>query len=91
LLIPKCFRKNIHAVRVFFSDFSGFLPYYPQSPAERNDMAGGTLAPVGSAPLHVDQYHAKLTWYVFVVALVAASGGLLFGYDIGITGESYFS
>lgn len=27
-----------------------------------------------------------LTWYVIFVAIVAASGGLLFGYDLGVTG-----
>jgi hypothetical protein len=32
-------------------------------------------------------YHSKLNSYVVVVSLVAASGGLLFGYDLGVTGQ----
>ncbi|KAL4428661.1 hypothetical protein ABPG77_009767 [Micractinium sp. CCAP 211/92] len=31
-------------------------------------------------------YHGRLTFYVILVAAVAAAGGLLFGYDIGVTG-----
>lgn len=36
-------------------------------------------------------YHSKLNSYVMVVSLVAASGGLLFGYDLGVTGQSLSS
>lgn len=32
------------------------------------------------------EYEAKLTGYVVFVAFLAASGGLLFGYDLGVTG-----
>lgn len=32
------------------------------------------------------EYEAKLTGYVIFVAFLAASGGLLFGYDLGVTG-----
>lgn len=33
------------------------------------------------------EYPAKVTAYVVISCLVAASGGLIFGYDIGISGK----
>uniref|UniRef100_A0A1D2A345 Major facilitator superfamily (MFS) profile domain-containing protein n=2 Tax=Auxenochlorella protothecoides TaxID=3075 RepID=A0A1D2A345_AUXPR len=47
-------------------------------------MAGGGMASVAGA--NVDQYNGRLTGYVISVAIMAACGGLLFGYDIGVTG-----
>lgn len=33
------------------------------------------------------KYHGgKMTSYVFLACLIASSGGLIFGYDIGISG-----
>lgn len=33
------------------------------------------------------EYEGKVTVFVVLACIVAASGGLLFGYDIGITGR----
>jgi len=32
-------------------------------------------------------YPGKMTVFVFLACLVASSGGLIFGYDIGISGK----
>ncbi|KAI4991096.1 hypothetical protein ZWY2020_039467 [Hordeum vulgare] len=46
-------------------------------------MAGGAAA--GAAAARQD-YPGRLTLFVFMACLVAATGGLIFGYDIGISG-----
>ena len=47
-------------------------------------MAGGmVVADIGG---RARDYNGRVTWYVVLVALIASSGGLLFGYDLGITG-----
>lgn len=47
-------------------------------------MAGGmVVTDVGGRS---SEYNGKVTWYVVLVSLIAASGGLLFGYDLGVTG-----
>lgn len=33
------------------------------------------------------QFEGKVTFYVVICALIAATGGLMFGYDIGISGN----
>ncbi|RWV97288.1 hypothetical protein GW17_00039940 [Ensete ventricosum] len=45
-------------------------------------MAGGAVAVAGV----VKDYPGKMTLFVFFTCLVASSGGLIFGYDIGISG-----
>lgn len=47
-------------------------------------MAGGVFAGNGQ----VKEYGGKLTASVIITCVVAASGGLIFGYDIGISGSS---
>ncbi|CAI5984010.1 unnamed protein product [Closterium sp. NIES-64] len=46
-------------------------------------MAGGGMVPVSPGS---HQFNGRVTACVILSSLVAASGGLLFGYDIGITG-----
>eukprot|EP00898_Chlorokybus_atmophyticus_P004016 jgi/Chlat1/4615/Chrsp293S04361 len=46
-------------------------------------MAGGAVVPVGAPG---KRYNGRVTAYVIWSCVVAASGGLLFGYDIGVTG-----
>ncbi|XP_008787055.1 sugar transport protein MST6-like [Phoenix dactylifera] len=45
-------------------------------------MAGGGLAVQGE----VKNYNGKVTFFVIVTCMVAATGGLIFGYDIGVSG-----
>jgi hypothetical protein len=47
-------------------------------------MAGGG---VPSSDLARKDYPGKLTGYVLFTCIIAATGGLIFGYDIGISGK----
>lgn len=49
-------------------------------------MAGGSFGPTGVAKERAEQYQGKVTGYVIIACLVAAIGGSIFGYDIGISG-----
>jgi hypothetical protein len=46
-------------------------------------MAGGVVVNNGGGK----DYPGKLTMFVLFACIVAATGGLIFGYDIGISGE----
>lgn len=50
-------------------------------------MAGGSFAPTGVAKERAEQYQGRVTSYVVVACVVAAVGGSIFGYDIGISGN----
>jgi hypothetical protein len=45
-------------------------------------MAGGGVVTAGE----VKHYPGRTTFFVCMVCVVAASGGLMFGYDVGISG-----
>lgn len=46
-------------------------------------MAGGGFGP---GPGNGKEYPGNLNLYVTITCIVAAMGGLIFGYDIGISG-----
>lgn len=50
-------------------------------------MAGGSFAGGGVSKERANQYKGKVTPYVVIACIVAATGGSLFGYDIGISGS----
>uniref|UniRef100_A0A3Q7I0C7 Major facilitator superfamily (MFS) profile domain-containing protein n=2 Tax=Solanum lycopersicum TaxID=4081 RepID=A0A3Q7I0C7_SOLLC len=49
-------------------------------------MAGGGIGSTGVNKGRAENYNGKLTLYVIIACIVAAVGGSLFGYDIGISG-----
>ncbi|KAL4654275.1 hypothetical protein ACB092_01G366500 [Castanea dentata] len=49
-------------------------------------MAGGSFGPAGVAKERAQQYKGRLTSYVIIACTVAAVGGSIFGYDVGISG-----
>ncbi|KAK6942237.1 Major facilitator, sugar transporter-like [Dillenia turbinata] len=49
-------------------------------------MAGGSFGPAGVAKERAEQYQGRVTPFVIIACVVAATGGSLFGYDIGISG-----
>lgn len=54
-------------------------------------MAGGGVAPSGVAKERADQYRGRVTPFVVTACVVAAVGGAIFGYDIGISGTQILS
>ena len=50
------------------------------------EKGDGSFAPAGVYKQRAELYKGSLTSYVVVSCLVAAVGGALFGYDIGISG-----
>ena len=50
-------------------------------------MAGGGVAALGVHTERAAQYKGRMTLAVAMTCLVAAVGGAIFGYDIGISGK----
>lgn len=48
-------------------------------------MAGGGFADSGGP--RAELYEHKVTWYLIFTCIVAAMGGSLFGYDLGVSGN----
>lgn len=51
-----------------------------------NMAGGGAVSDIG-----ITHYEGGVTAFVIVTCLVAATGGLIFGYDLGISGCIPFS
>lgn len=51
-------------------------------------MAIGSLTTAAVTKERAEQYKGRVTPYVIIACIVAATGGSLFGYDIGISGNS---
>jgi len=51
-------------------------------------MAGGSFTTGAVSKERAEQYKGRVTPYVIIACIVAATGGSLFGYDIGISGSS---
>lgn len=49
-------------------------------------MPAGGLVPTGVAKERAELYQGRVTLYVVIACIVAAVGGSIFGYDIGISG-----
>ncbi|CAN6180600.1 unnamed protein product [Urochloa humidicola] len=49
-------------------------------------MAGGFAVVSKPGAEHRREFKGKITWYVWICGIVAATSGLMFGYDIGISG-----
>lgn len=47
-------------------------------------MAGGGFSTSGAGGTH---FEAKITPIVIISCIMAATGGLMFGYDIGVSGN----
>lgn len=52
-------------------------------------MAGGAFEDTEAAK-RAHLYEYKITGYFIFSCIVAASGGALFGYDLGVSGEFFF-
>ncbi|KAL5972994.1 hypothetical protein ACLOJK_039801 [Asimina triloba] len=79
--------KTSQLIRVYL------LRYYPPAQLislftelrkQLPSMAGGVVVSAGGRA----DYPGKLTPYVIMTCIIAATGGLIFGYDIGISGKS---
>lgn len=51
-------------------------------------MAGGGFTTDAVGKERANLYKGRVTPYVIIACIVAATGGSLFGYDVGISGSS---
>nr|CAD1832152.1 unnamed protein product [Ananas comosus var. bracteatus] len=81
VLYTSCVHLRMRAIR--YCPTHKRLRQNPAAPivGGRKTMAGGFSVPDGGK-----EYPGKMTLFVFLACLVASSGGLIFGYDIGISG-----
>ncbi|KAJ1288237.1 hypothetical protein BS78_02G075000 [Paspalum vaginatum] len=49
-------------------------------------MAGGFAVDVSKSGADRREFKGRITWYVWICGIIAATSGLMFGYDIGISG-----
>lgn len=49
-------------------------------------MAGGAFTTSGGGK----EFEAKITPIVIISCIMAATGGLMFGYDVGVSGNAFF-
>lgn len=50
-------------------------------------LAGGFAVSKPGAAADRPEFKGKITWYVWICGIITATSGLLFGYDIGISGK----
>jgi hypothetical protein len=55
--------------------------------SKESSMAGGGVSALGVKKERAAEYKGRMTWAVAMACLVAAVGGSIFGYDIGISGN----
>lgn len=54
-------------------------------------MEDGPYTGSGVGKGRAEHYKGRVTVHVIIACIVAATGGSLFGYDVGISGSVYFN
>ena len=77
------FKGSDHKVNPIFKSSHNIPPFLPSTKA-KTKMAGGAFVSEGGSGGR--DYEGGVTVFVVITCMVAAMGGLLFGYDLGISG-----